>query len=76
MPAVFSFPNLTDWVQTGLVLSKLAARYGYEQIGRSRLTNDALIAMGAARCGFVLLTANERDFGRIAAFRAFSWRLA
>ena len=69
-------PSLADWVQTGLVLSKLAARYGYEQIGRSRLTNDALIAVSAGRCAFVLVTANERDFGRIAEFRAFSWRLA
>ena len=42
-------PNLTDWAQTGKVLARLAAEYGYEEIGQARLTNDALIAMGAAR---------------------------
>ena len=34
-------PNLTDWVQTGVIPSRLGNR-GYEQIGRARLTNDAL----------------------------------
>src|SRR5258708_4084608 len=38
-------PNLTDWTQTGKILARLASEYGYEQIGKSRLTNDALIAM-------------------------------
>ena len=37
-------PNLSDWTQTGKVLARLAAKYDYEQIGRGRLTNDALIA--------------------------------
>ena len=35
-------PNLTDWTQTGKVLALLAAKYDYEQIGKGRLTNDAL----------------------------------
>ena len=43
-------PNLTDWVQTGVIPSRLGNR-GYEQIGRARLTNDALIALSAARLG-------------------------
>src|SRR5438270_13830885 len=38
-------PNLTDWTQTGKVLALLAAKYDYEQIGKGRLTNDALIAI-------------------------------
>jgi len=41
-------PNLTDWAQTGKVLARLAAEYGYEEIGQARLTNGALIAMSAA----------------------------
>ncbi len=68
-------PNRTDWVTAGKVLSRLAGKYGYEQIGRARLTNDALIAMSAARAGITVLTANARDFARIAEFRAFAWRL-
>ncbi len=38
----------------GRVLAKLGAKYGYEQIGRARLTNDALIAMSAVRAGIVV----------------------
>src|SRR6266581_1332511 len=36
-------PNLGDWTEAGRMLSRLAAKYGYEQIGQGRLTNDALI---------------------------------
>lgn len=67
-------PNLDDWTETGRLLSKLAREYGYEQIGRGRLTNDALMAMSAARLGLTLLTANQRDFARLAEFRPFQWK--
>ncbi len=68
-------PNLSDWTQTGKVLARLAVRHGYEQIGQGRLTNDALIAMSAARLGITVITANERDFKRLAEFRPFHWRV-
>jgi len=68
-------PNLTDWTQAGKVLSLIGARYGYEEIGKARLTNDALIAMSAARLGMLVITANARDFARLAVFRSFQWRL-
>jgi predicted nucleic acid-binding protein len=68
-------PDLSDWVQAGKVLARLAAKYDYERIGRSRLTNDALIAMSAARLGIRVITANERDFPKLAEFRAFAWQL-
>src|ERR1700677_1712265 len=67
-------PNLSDWTQTGRVLARLAIEYGYEQIGRGRLTNDALIAMSAGRMGIRVLTVNERDFRRLAEFRPFHWQ--
>jgi len=66
-------PNLSDWTQAGRVLARLAAKYGYERIGQGRLTNDALIAMSAARLGIRVITANERDFSRLAEFRSFQW---
>lgn len=66
-------PELGDWTRTGHLLAQLGAKYGYEQIGRSRLTNDALLAISAARQGFVLVTANARDFARIAEFCALKW---
>jgi predicted nucleic acid-binding protein len=70
-----SVPNLTDWTQTGKVLALLAAKYDYEQIGRGRLTNDALIAMSAGRLGITVITANARDFEKLAEFRPFQWRV-
>jgi len=68
-------PNVTDWTQTGKVLARLAARYDFEQIGKGRLTNDALIAMSAGRLGITVITANARDFSKLAEFRSFQWRI-
>jgi predicted nucleic acid-binding protein len=68
-------PNLSDWTLTGKLLARLAAKYGYEQIGQARLTNDALVAMSAARRGITVITANERDFARLARFHPFQWQV-
>lgn len=69
-------PNLSDWSQAGKILSRLATKYHYESIGQGRLTNDALIAMSASRLGIRVITANERDFSRLAEFRTFQWQVA
>ncbi len=66
-------PNQNDWARTGHILAQIGAKYGYEQIGRSRLTNDTLLAVSAARQGIVLVTANTRDFKRIAEFCPLKW---
>ncbi|SRR6266851_9247376 len=71
----FLVPNLKDWAQAGQVLALVAAEYDFEQIGRGRLTNDALIAMSAARTGVTVITANARDFEKLAKFRRFSWNV-
>jgi predicted nucleic acid-binding protein len=42
-------PALSDWIQTGKVLARMGRKYGYETVGRAPLTNDALLAMSAAR---------------------------
>jgi predicted nucleic acid-binding protein len=68
-------PNLRDWIIAGEVLARLGVKYGYEQIGRGRLTSDALIAMSAARTGIRVITANERSFRRLAEFRRFEWQV-
>jgi len=68
-------PNLNDWTQTGKVLTRLAAKYDYEKIGQGRLTNDALIAMSAARLGITVITANARDYMRLAGFHPFQWKV-
>jgi predicted nucleic acid-binding protein len=69
-------PSLNDWTVTGKLLARLAANYGYEQIGQARLTNDALMAMSAARRGITVITANERDFARLSQLRPFQWRVS
>lgn len=69
-------PNHSDWSRAGRVIARIGGEYGYEQTGRARLTNDALIAGSAARTGMLLLTLNKRDFARIAEFRPFHWQLA
>jgi predicted nucleic acid-binding protein len=68
-------PNLSDWIRVGKVLRLLADKYDYEKIGRGRLTNDALIAVSAARMGIRVITANEKDFRRLAQFHQFAWQL-
>jgi len=68
-------PNLNDWTQTGKALARLAAKHDYEQIGRGRLTNDTLIAASAGRLGITVITANARDFGKLAEFLRFGWRV-
>lgn len=67
-------PNLGDWAQAGRILSHMAERYGYEQMGRTRLTNDALIATSASRSGVTVITANQRDFARLAEFCPLQWQ--
>ncbi len=68
-------PSLEDWVDTGQVLVHLGSHLGHEKIGRGRLTNDTLIAMSAARKGVIVLTANEREFSRLARFCRFQWQI-
>jgi predicted nucleic acid-binding protein len=69
-------PILEDWTAVGRVLARLAAKYDYDQIGRGRLTNDALIAMSAGRLGVTVITSNKKDFSRLAEFRNFQWQVA
>lgn len=67
-------PNLCDWTQAGRILSRMAEKYGCEQIGRARLTNDALIATSAAHAGITVVTVNQRDFTRLAEFCPLQWQ--
>ena len=69
-------PSQRDWTDAGKVLARLANKYGYEQIGQGRLTNDALIAMSAGRLGIRVITANQHDYSRLAEFRTFHWEVA
>ncbi len=67
-------PQRSDWTACGQLLARIGVKHGYERIGRARLTNDALIAVSAARQGLTILTKNASDFRLIAEFRPFNWR--
>ncbi len=68
-------PNLGDWTDAGRLLSLLAIKYDFEQIGQGRMTNDALIATSAGRLGVSVITTNARDFQRLAEFHPFQWQV-
>jgi predicted nucleic acid-binding protein len=68
-------PTQADWTSAGRILARVAGKYDYEEIGRSRLVNDALIASSAARTGTLVFTLNAGDFARIAEFRPFRWQV-
>ncbi|HEY9126941.1 MAG TPA: type II toxin-antitoxin system VapC family toxin [Acidobacteriaceae bacterium] len=67
-------PSAGDWAKAGRLLNRLAQKHGFERIGRARMANDALIATSAARTGTILITANKRDFARLAEFCALQWQ--
>jgi len=68
-------PSLTDWVRAGKLLAQLRIEYNYERVGQGRLSNDALIAMSAARQGVTIVTAHERNFARLARIRPFHYEV-
>lgn len=66
-------PIQSDWTASGQVLALIGEKYGYEEVGKARMTNDALIAMSAVRQGIIVLTINDYDYRKIAEFRPFEW---
>ena len=68
-------PIQTDWSIAGQILNKIGEKYGFDKVGRARLTNDTLLAMSIARNGFNLFTANAKDFQLISEFREFEWEV-
>ena len=66
-------PTGPDWRHAGIILSGIGKKFGYEIIGRSRLTNDVLIALCAVRTDSTLCTSNFKDFDRIRQFLDFSF---
>ena len=67
-------PELNDWIRAGRILAGIGRKYGYERVGRVRLTNDALIAASAARTGTKVITANKRDFALLAEYCGLQWQ--
>ena len=78
-PALFDSSIYISALRAGndaaLTLRRLATKYHYERVGQGRLTNDALIATSAGRFGIRVITANERDFSKLAEFYVFPWEV-
>lgn len=68
-------PNQTDWSIAGQILNKVGEKYGFEKVGKARLTNDTLLATSASRIGLTLLTGNAKDFSLIAEFCNVKWEV-
>jgi predicted nucleic acid-binding protein len=66
-------PLQSDWTASGQVLALIGEKHGYEEVGRARMTNDALIAMSAFRNGIIVQTMNDDDYRKITEFRPFEW---
>ncbi len=66
-------PLQSDWTASGQVLAFIGEKHGYEEVGRARMTNDALITMSSSRNGIVVQTMNDDDYRKIAEFRPFEW---
>lgn len=68
-------PNLSDWIITGQILSKIGQKYGFELVKLSRMTNDCLIAVSARRESLEVVTLNTSDFQKISEFRPFTFKI-
>jgi predicted nucleic acid-binding protein len=66
-------PIQSDWTAGGQILALIGEKYGYEEVGKARMTNDALIAMSAARQRITVLTINDDDYRKLTEFRPFEW---
>lgn len=58
-------PVRLDWIRAGRAIRELGRRHGYDLVGRTRLTNDALIMATALRIGATVVTRNAGDFARL-----------
>lgn len=66
-------PVQTDWTTCGQVLSSMGRKYGFDEVKKSRMTNDCLIAMSVARSGLTVVTRKADEFRKIDEFRPFRW---
>jgi predicted nucleic acid-binding protein len=66
-------PIQSDWTTCGQVLSSIGQKYGFDEVKKSRMTNDCLIAINVARNGLTVVTKNADDFRKINEFRSFNW---
>ena len=64
-------PNERDWVESGRIVSRIAAAKGYDVHKTREIHFDVLIALTARRIGALLITCNAADFQAIRALLSF-----
>jgi len=65
-------PSYAAWKETGRVLAELVVPSQWRAVTCS-FVNDVLLAMSCREAGAILVTANTRDFARIASVRKFDF---
>ena len=64
-------PTERIWLDSGAVVTRLAAAKGYEQRKIQELSFDVLIALTARSIGATVITLNGQDFEDIRRYRRF-----
>ena len=64
-------PTEKNWLESGMILAKIAADRGYEPRKLRELHFDVLIALTARSHGAKLITSNRADFEMIREYREF-----
>jgi predicted nucleic acid-binding protein len=65
-------PSFRAWTEAGKALAKLVGKSDWKSLPRS-FVNDVLLALSCRESGVVLVTANVRDFERIAKVKKFDF---
>ena len=55
-------PNQADWSIAGQILNKIGKKYGFDKVGKARLTNDAVLAMSCRANGFKITDCKRKGF--------------
>jgi predicted nucleic acid-binding protein len=64
-------PTETNWLESGLILSKIQHDKGFEPAKLRDMHFDVLIALTVRTCGARLITSNRADFELIREYREF-----
>ena len=65
-------PNEREWIQSGLIVNRIATAKGYDIHKTRELHFDVLIALTARRIGAYLITCNGDDFTAVREYLDFN----
>ena len=65
-------PNEREWLESGLIVNRIATSTGYDVHKTREIHFDVLIALTARRIGATVITCNEADFTAVRQFTNFN----